>query len=134
MPGGRPSDYDPRFCDEIIEFMGQGYSITAFAGHIGVHRDTLYEWESKHPAFSDAIKAARMMRVAALEYGLLNASAGHEVTARIFALKNADPTEWRDKRDVDVTSKGKSMALDWSKVPTEALEAMRAAMTGDSDD
>lgn len=36
---------------------------------------------------------------------MLDGDAGPRVTARIFALKNADPEEWRDKRDVELTGR-----------------------------
>lgn len=56
---GRPTKYDPKYCDEIVEFMSDGSSLTGFAAHIMVTRETVYEWERKHPDFSDAIKVAR---------------------------------------------------------------------------
>ena len=49
---GRPSVYDPAFCDEIVEFCSQGFSITAYAGSIGVSRRTITEWTTVHEAFS----------------------------------------------------------------------------------
>jgi hypothetical protein len=78
--------------------MSQGYSLTAFAGHIGQARDTIYQWMKSHREFSDAVNRARPARVAALETKLLTARQGGEVAASIFALKNADPTEWREVR------------------------------------
>ena len=95
--GGRPSKYDEAFCDQIVEEMGKGYSLTAFAGCIGVHRETLLNWGKEHPEFFDAIKRAKAARVFNLETGLLTAKDGPTVTSRIFALKNADPEEWREK-------------------------------------
>lgn len=84
-----------------------GYSLTAFAGMIGVHRDTLYEWAKVHDEFSDALKRHKAKRVFKLETDLLSAEAtGPYVTARIFALKNADPDEWRDKREYEHTGEG----------------------------
>lgn len=85
----------------MIALMEQGFSLTAAAAKIGHHRDTIYEWAKKHPEFSDAIKLARGLRVFKLEADLLSAKDGPNVTSRIFALKNADATEWRDKHDVE---------------------------------
>ena len=99
MSGGRPTKYETKYCQAAIAFMGQGYSKTAFAGSIGVARDTLNEWASVHPEFSAAIKVGQSARVMCLEQGLLSSEMGPRVTARIFALKNADPEEWRDKPD-----------------------------------
>ena len=101
MTVGRPTKYRPEYCQQVIDFMGQGYSLTAFAGSIVVDRDSVYEWERTYPEFSVAVKAARGCRVATLERGLLlDGQPSAQVTARIFALKNACPDEWRDRHEM----------------------------------
>ena len=95
-PEGRPSEYRPEYCAMVQDYMGQGYSLTAFAGSIRIARDTVYEWIKRHSAFADAVARARPARVAALETKLLRSRKGAETSAAMFALKNADPTEWRD--------------------------------------
>lgn len=57
-PTGRPSKYDPKYCDELIQHMSTGLSFESFAAVIKVNRDTLYAWEKEFPAFSDAKKEA----------------------------------------------------------------------------
>jgi hypothetical protein len=94
---GRPTLYRPEYCQRAIEFMGQGYSVTALAGHLGVTKNAVYEWMTAHRDFGDAINRGRAARVAALEAKLLTTSQGVGVTAAIFALKNADPDEWQDR-------------------------------------
>jgi hypothetical protein len=98
---GRPSDYRPEYCEAVQTYMAQGYSLTAFAGSIRVARDTVYQWIKVHSAFSDAVTRARAARVAALETKLLRSRKGAETTAAIFALRNADPTEWRDVKHTE---------------------------------
>jgi len=98
---GRPSKYDPAFCDDVINVMATGLSLTAFAGDIGVHRGTINEWMATHPEFSEAVRVAKAKRTASLEKGMLGAESGPAVTARMFALKNADPEEWREKQHVE---------------------------------
>lgn len=56
---GRPEKYDIQFCEEIINFMQTGKSLTAFAAHIDVSKDTIYEWSKVHPEFSDALAIAK---------------------------------------------------------------------------
>lgn len=56
---GRPTKYDPKYCQMIIDFMSKGKSLTAFAGEINVVVSTVYEWEKKYPDFSEATKVAR---------------------------------------------------------------------------
>lgn len=58
MPAGRPTKYDPKYCEEMIEFMSEGASIVEFAVSIGVMKSTIYEWANKHQEFSDAKKKA----------------------------------------------------------------------------
>lgn len=100
---GRPSLYEERYCEEVVAFMGQGYSLTAFAGEIGVCRDTLVEWQHAHPEFSLAVKRAQAARTKCLETTLLAGETGPKVTSHIFALKNAAPDEWKDKRETEIS-------------------------------
>lgn len=95
---GRPSTYEPRYCEEVIQFLRDGYSIAAFAGSIGVARSTIYEWIDAHPEFSDAVKIAQAGSVLAWEERLrVAATAGDgNATAIIFGLKNRAGDEWRD--------------------------------------
>lgn len=110
--GGRPSKYDPAYCDVVIEKMREGYSKTAVAGFIGICKQTLLNWCDQHKEFFDAVKAGEAMRTMKLEGDLLQAPDGPTVTSRIFALKNAAPDEWRDKTVTEntttVTHKGLS--------------------------
>lgn len=101
MPAGRPSKYDPAYCDSVVEVMATGLSLTAFAGEIGVHRGTINEWMEVHPEFSESVRVGKAKRTLALERGMLGAESGPAVTARMFALKNADPEEWREKQHVE---------------------------------
>ncbi len=81
--------------------MATGLSLTAFAGGIGVSRETVNNWQHEHPEFLDAVKAAKAARTRALEMQMLSFENGPAVTARIFALKNADPDEWREKQHIE---------------------------------
>jgi hypothetical protein len=99
-PGGRPSEYKPEYCEAVLDYMAQGYSLSAFAGSIKKSKDQIYDWLSVHPEFANAVSRARMTRVAALEVKLLRSKKGAETSASIFALRNADPSEWRDIRNV----------------------------------
>lgn len=98
---GRPSKYDPAFCDQMIAFCRQGYSLTAFAGSIGVSRETISEWDRVHPEFSVATKIAKA--AAALKWeeraGKVGERGGGPGTAQmiVFALKNMAAADFRDK-------------------------------------
>ena len=94
MQTGRPTEYRAEFCEQIIELMATGLSLTAASAELGFHRQRAYEWAERHPDFADAIRHAKGKRVAVLERDMLDSTEGPRVTARIFALKNADQVEW----------------------------------------
>lgn len=112
MERGRPTKYNPEYCDVAVEYMRDGYSVTALAGHIGVARSTVFKWASEHEDFSDALKTGQALaalwwedclRTVAKE-GTGNASAA------IFGVKNRSSEDYKDKRETDHTSSDGSMA------------------------
>jgi len=98
---GRPTLYRPEYCAAAIECMGQGYDLTAFAGSIGMTRDTVYRWMTEHADFSDAVQVGKARRMLALQNKLLTTAMGVGVTAAIFALKNAAPDDWQDRYNTE---------------------------------
>jgi hypothetical protein len=109
---GRPSDYRPEYCDLVTEKARElGLSLTAFAGVIGVAQSTIYEWIKVHSEFSEACSRAQSARVLWWELKLGRSRKGAEVTASIFALKNAAPTEWRDVRHTEHSHKLDAVTL-----------------------
>ncbi len=56
---GRPTKYEPKYCQMAIDYMSQGKSLVGFAASINVVTSTIYEWEKNYPEFSEAIKVAR---------------------------------------------------------------------------
>lgn len=61
MPAGRPSEYDPTYCERVIELGKQGASVVEMACAIGVSRPTLEtNWPEAHPEFLEAFTRAKM--------------------------------------------------------------------------
>jgi hypothetical protein len=103
MPGGRPTEYTPEIGERILELMATGLSLSAAAAECDVHRQRVYEWESRHPEFADSVKLARSKRQLFLERRLMDAKEGPVVTSSIFALKNAGQGDWVDKTATELT-------------------------------
>lgn len=62
MPAGRPSDYDPSYCDRVVELGRTGASVVEMATEIGVARATLEaNWPEAHPEFLEALTYARQL-------------------------------------------------------------------------
>lgn len=126
-PVGRPTLYLPEYCEQVVSFMGQGYSLTAFAGSIGVSYDTVSDWTKAHPEFLRAVNTGRASRTKHLEEGLLSSEVGPRVTARIFALKNAAPHEWRDRIETVVEVKAPP-PIDARSLTDDEREAIRRVL------
>jgi hypothetical protein len=105
-PRGRRTLYRKEFCDEIVEFCGDGFSITAFAGKIGVARDTISEWASVHREFSAAVRAAKAAAAFSLETQAKRirekGGAPGSATLVIFGLKNFAPHDFREEQSVQI--------------------------------
>lgn len=53
---GRPTDYDPEFCQVAIEFLDEGKSRIQLCRLLRISKSTMWEWEQKYPEFSNAIE------------------------------------------------------------------------------
>jgi transposase len=104
-PVGRPTAYRPEYVEQLETFCAEGYSLTAFAGEIGVDRDTITEWAKVHPEFSLAVKRAKAARARwweerAREIAEKGGSGGQS-TMVIFGLKNHAPEDYREKQEIE---------------------------------
>lgn len=99
MAGGRPSKYEAVHCEQVIECLAQGHSVTAFAGEIGVARSTVFKWADEHPEFSDALKTGQARATAFWEKILIGVARDGKgnATAAIFGLKNRAAEDWADR-------------------------------------
>jgi len=59
MPAGRPTKYDPKFCEVVEEVGSYGGWVSEMAEACDVHRSSLDEWASVHPEFSAAFTRAK---------------------------------------------------------------------------
>lgn len=99
MTAGRPSKYSEAYCNEAIECLARGHSVTALAAEIGVARSTVFKWAEEHPEFSDALKVGQAKATAHWERILMEVAqnGGGNATAAIFGLKNRAAEDWADK-------------------------------------
>lgn len=99
-PVGRPSKYDPKYCELLIEHMKNGASFESFAGRIGIWKEALYNWTKKHEEFSNALKIGRAKQHWALEKLAMAQATGQfkgSPATLIFILKNT--IGWKDQPD-----------------------------------
>ena len=106
MPAGRPSKYQPEFCEIVISFGKDGMGKAEMASMLSVAYSTFDLWTQEHPEFSEAVKEAQRQSQAWWERKGREATFGEvpgfNATSYIFQMKNRFKDDWRDKQDVDV--------------------------------
>ncbi|MEO1169935.1 MAG: transposase [Pseudomonadota bacterium] len=109
---GRKSKYEPEYCQAIIDFGEQGFSIEAYAGEIGVNPATLYKWRKVHDEFREAMEISKAKAGLWWERRLQNIAKGEDgnATSAIFGLKNRSDA-WKDVTTHEGTVKFEHMAL-----------------------
>jgi transposase len=58
-PVGRPSLYDPSFCDEVVALGRIGKSVEQIAAILNVSLRTMYSWRDAHEEFLHALDDAK---------------------------------------------------------------------------
>lgn len=101
---GRPSKYDPAYCEQVIELGKQGMSVVEIACEFGVARSTVEEaWPAAHPEFSEAFERARDESQAWWEKqgreGLSKAQFNAQVWSRSMSARF--PKDWREKQQLE---------------------------------
>lgn len=131
MPGGRPTlynaDYHP---DQAHKLALLGLTDNEMADIFAVHRDTVAEWKSRYPAFSDAIARGKDFADAEMAQSLYHRGKGYShdavkifmpqgATEPVYApytehyppdtqaaslwLRNRQGRKWRDKQDIELS-------------------------------
>lgn len=95
--------------------MAQGFSVSAFAGKISVTAECISHWRQVKKEFSEAVKRGTQKRILFWE-GRLPGTSGKDAVPTIFALKNIDPENWKDRHETAVTgSLAGGLALEIAK-------------------
>lgn len=103
----RPTDYDPSYCERIIELGQSGASIAEMAHELNVHRDTLSNWATAHEeffeAFTRAKQASQVWWERAGRDNLLTSGFQSSVWSRSMAARF--PEDWREVKGTELTGK-----------------------------
>lgn len=108
MAGGRPTLYDPAYCEVVVETMRNGGSLMSVAANLDVARSTLNVWMEQFPEFSEAVSRGKALCARKWEeIAIRNAETGMgNATLTVFGLKNMARDEWKDKQEVEHTGEG----------------------------
>jgi len=111
-PFGRPTLYDPAYCDQVRELGALGKSIEQISYKLGVSLRTLYVWKEAYPDFLHALEDAKAAEQnwweeQAQAY-LLEHKDGAKLNASIWSRSMAArfPKKYRDNTKLEVTGEG----------------------------
>lgn len=105
---GRPTEYDPAFCEIAIQAGAEGDGLAGIAAKIGIVRSTLNEWVDRYPDFSAAIAHARELSLSWWEQqGKDGIWAGKQFNAQAYSLqvRNRFPEDWRERTEQVIDNK-----------------------------
>jgi len=140
--GGRPTKYDPAYCEQAEKLAKLGATDKEIADFFEVSEQTLNAWKHAHPEFLESLKKGKEIADAEVASKLFHRATGYEheevhvsnyqgeitltplvkhyppdTTAAIFWLKNRQRTKWRDKQDHEHTGKdGESLKQEINEV------------------
>jgi hypothetical protein len=96
--------YREAYGDQVEQAMGEGYSLTAFAGLIGVSRRVVDGWIAEHPAFAEAVgrgQARRLMRWERAALDVVERGGAGAASVILFGLKTLGGEDWADAGETD---------------------------------
>lgn len=136
-PMGRPTKYQPEYCEEIIKLGKLGKSIAQMASHFDVDKASIYDWAEKHKDFSTALARARAHSQTWWENEAQKHLKTRDFNAQLWLKSVASRfrDDYTDRQQTEITGanggaiKTESVvALDTSALDPEQREAIKIAL------
>ncbi len=150
---GRPTKFKPEYVEQTYKLCLLGATDTELADFFNVEESTINNWKLANPEFLESIKRGKTLADANVAESLYKRANGYEHpevdikmyegsiiktdlikhyppdTAACFIwLKNRRSSEWRDKHEIDHTTKGEAITgIDYSKLSDAAIREIIAA-------
>ena len=112
MTVGRPTLFDPSYCDKVVELGALGKSLEQISSNLGVSCRVLYDWRDKYPEFLRALEQAKEAE-----------QTWWEDQAQAYMLEHKDA----DKLNASIWSR--SMA---ARFPKKYRESVKQEITGEN--
>ncbi len=132
MSGGRPSKYDPAYCEALVMHMKDGASVASFAAEIDVARSTINQWAEEHPQFSEALSRGKSACAAWWEKQgrkvAENGGGPGQATMITFGLKNMGRDDWSDRQTTELSGPDGGPIQTESRIDMSALTDEQARL------
>jgi hypothetical protein len=135
---GRPSLYRAEYCEAIIDVMANGYSLEAAAAKMNIPIRCLYDWQNRHPEFSQAVHEGRIKALAWWEERAMATASGAQGNSQIISLglknRSRSASGWVDtiKQEISGNDGGpikvETTNIDVNDLTPEQRDALRAVM------
>ena len=106
---GRPSEYDPDYCQKVIELGETGASIAEMAYEIGVVKQTLHNWAATFPDFLDAFTRGKLASQVWWERkgrgGIEKSNSEFQGSLWSRNMAARFPEDWREVKSTELTGK-----------------------------
>lgn len=133
---GRPSTYDPIYCNTVIEAGKLGKSYTQMAVACETFRATLDRWQEEHPEFRTAVAHALTLAQdwweTAGQNGMLMREFNASVWKHMVASRFRD--DYADRKLTEVTGRDggalqiEAVTIDVKDLDPDARDAIKAAL------
>lgn len=135
MTAGRPSEYKPEYCKQVVELGKLGYSKTRMAAALSCGKATFYKWMKDNEEFLNAVGIAMNFSQAWWEENgqkaIFGGTPGFNSNGYTFSMKNMFNDDWKDRTllgsDPENPLPTPNLTLDASKLSNEALKELMAA-------
>jgi hypothetical protein len=91
--------YRETYSDQVEQAMGEGYTLTAFAGLIGVSRQVVDGWIADQPVFAEAVGrglARRSMHWERAALEVVDRGGAGAASVILFGLKTLGAPDWAE--------------------------------------
>ena len=108
-PVGRPTTYNPAYCEEVVALGKKGKSIEQICFDLNTPVRTLYEWRDRHPEFSQALEDAKAFEQAWWESQahayMVETKDGPKLNASLWSRSMAArfPKKYRESTKTEIT-------------------------------
>ncbi len=151
-PRGQRTKYKPEYVNQAEKLCAMGATDAEIARFFNVSVPTLSSWAAIHEDFGAALQKGGAVADATVERSLYQRAIGYsyesekiigevirapivvhvppDVKAQIFWLKNRDPKNWRDRREVGMDGPMTAPRITSDMTPKQAMEAYVATIRG----